>query len=153
MVSWLIEINFFLNGFKSYKIGVYTNDLSHANSFFHLQSYLQSEIFRILLSDPWCWPEGSQRLGTRLSKEHLRVLKNLLKHVRAFQIELETGSVGFFKRKENWSTWRKTSRSKGENQQKQIIPTYGADAGVRSRTTLVEGECSHHCATLATLRP
>ena len=58
----------------------------------------------------------------------------------------------FFKREENWSTWRKTSRSKGENQQKQIIPTYGADAGVRTRATLVEGECSHHWATLAPLK-
>ena len=76
---------------------MYTNDLSHAHSFFHLQSYLQSEIFRILLSDTWCCPEGSQRLGTRLPQEHSRVLKNLLKRVRAFQIELESGSVGFLR--------------------------------------------------------
>ena len=30
-----------------------------------------------------------------LPTEHLGVLKNLLKRVRAFQIELEFGSVGF----------------------------------------------------------
>ena len=44
----------------------------------------------------------------------------------------------FLKRGENRSTWRKTSRSKGENQQ-QTQPTYGVDAGI----------WTHHCATLA----
>ena len=34
VVSWLIEINFFHNGFKSYKIGVYKKDLSYVGSFF-----------------------------------------------------------------------------------------------------------------------
>ena len=95
-----------------------------------------------------------------MPKEHLRVLKNLLKRVRAFQIELESGSVGFLRERKTGvpgekplgARERKTSRSKGENQQKQIIPTYGADAGVRTRATLVEGECSHHCATLAPLK-
>ena len=43
---------------------------------------------------------------------------------------------------------RKTSRSKGENQQ-QTQPTYGVDAGSWTRATLVGGECSHHGATLA----
>ena len=38
-----------------------------------------------------------QPLGTRLPTEHLRVLKNLLKRVYAFQIELESGSVGFLR--------------------------------------------------------
>ena len=32
-----------------------------------------------------------------LPRKHLRVLMNSLKRVRAFQIELEFGSVGFFK--------------------------------------------------------
>ena len=36
----------------------------------------------------------------------------------------------------NWSTQRKTSRSKGENQQ-QTQPTYGVDAGIRTQATLV----------------
>ena len=42
----------------------------------------------------------------------------------------------------------KTSGRKGENQQ-QTQPTYGFDAGIWTRATLVGGECSHHCATLA----
>ena len=51
-------------------------------------------------------------------------------------------------RGENWSTRRKTSRSKGENQQ-HTQPTYGVNARIRTRATLVGGKCSHHCATLA----
>ena len=50
----------------------------------------------------------------------------------------------FLRRGENWSTQRKTSQSKGENQQ-QTQPTYGADAGIWSRAALVGGERSHHC--------
>ena len=65
---------------------------------------------------------------------------------------------------DSWSNWNlellvfkergkpehpeKTSRRKGENQQ-QTQPTYGVHAGIRTRTTLVGGECSHHCVTLA----
>ena len=49
---------------------------------------------------------------------------------------------------ENRSTLGKTSRSKGENQQ-QTQPTYGVNAGSWTRATLVGGECSQHCATLA----
>ena len=45
---------------------------------------------------------------------------------------------------------RKTSRSKGENQQ-QTQPTYGVDAEIWTRATLVGGECSHHRATPALL--
>ena len=70
---------------------------------------------------------------------------NSFKRVRAFQIELEFGSVGFLRRGENRITRRKTSRSKGENHQ-QTQPTYGVDAGSRTRATLVGGERSHHCA-------
>ena len=45
-----------------------------------------------------------------------------------------------FKKRRNWRTRGKSSRSsKGENQ-KQTQPTYGVDAGIW---------CSHHCATLA----
>ena len=54
----------------------------------------------------------------------------------------------FFRRGENRSTGRKTSRSKRENQQ-QTQPTYGVDAGIWTKATSVGGECSHHCATLA----
>ena len=52
--------------------------------------------------------------------EDLGVLKNSMKRVYAFQIELEFESVG----RGNRRTWRKTSRSNGENQQ-QTQPTYG----------------------------
>ena len=58
----------------------------------------------------------------------------------------------FLRRGKNRSTRRKTSRSKGENQQ-QTQPTYGVDAGIWTRATLVGGECSHHCATLAPACP
>ena len=51
----------------------------------------------------------------------------------------------FLRREVNRSTRRKTSRSKGENQQ-QTQPTYGVDARIRTRATLVGGECSHHFA-------
>ena len=48
----------------------------------------------------------------------------VLKRVRVFQVELEFISGGFERRKkENLSTLRKTSRSKGESQ-KQIQPTF-----------------------------
>ena len=56
----------------------------------------------------------------------------------------------FLRREENRSTRRKITRSKGENQQ-QTQPTYGVKAGTWTRATLVGGECSHHCATLAPL--
>ena len=51
----------------------------------------------------------------------------------------------FLKKRENQSTWRKTSRSKDKNQQK-TQPTYGTRSGNRTRDTLVGGERSHHCA-------
>ena len=51
----------------------------------------------------------------------------------------------FLRRRENRSSRRKTSQSKGENQQ-QTRPTYGVDARIWSRATLVGGERSHHCA-------
>ena len=51
----------------------------------------------------------------------------------------------FLRRGENRSTRRKTSRSKGENQQQTQL-TYGVDAGIWTRATLVGGERSHHWA-------
>ena len=50
-----------------------------------------------------------------------------------------------FEERGNRSTRRKTSWSKGENQQ-QSQTTYGGDAGIWTRATLVAGECCHHCA-------
>ena len=49
------------------------------------------------------------------------------------------------RRGENRSTRRKTSRSREENQQ-QTQPTYDVESGNRTRATLVESKCSHHCA-------
>ena len=40
------------------------------------------------------------------------------------------------------------SEQERENQQ-QTQPTYGVNAGVRTRATLVRDECSHHYAPLA----
>ena len=57
----------------------------------------------------------------------------------------------FLRREENRSTQRKTSRSREENQQ-QTQPTYDVESGNRTRATLVEGECSHHCAIPAPLK-
>ena len=54
---------------------------------------------------------------------------NSLKRVRAFQIELVVWWCWFLSRGENRSNRRKTSRSKGENQQ-QTQPTYSIDAGI-----------------------
>ena len=65
---------------------------------------------------------------------------------RAFRIELEFRNVGFCGGgKTGVPTRRKTSRSREENQQ-QTQPTYDVESGNRTRATLVEGECSHHCA-------
>ena len=66
-------------------------------------------------------------------------------NVRAFRIELEFRSVGFWGEGENRSTRRKTSRSREENQQ-QTQPTHDVESRNRTRITLVGGECSHQCA-------
>ena len=55
----------------------------------------------------------------------------------------------FLRRGENRRTERKTFQSKDENQQ-QTKPTYDTESGNRTRAALVGGECSHHCAILAT---
>ena len=44
--------------------------------------------------------------------------------------------------------WRENRSSKGENLQ-QTQPTYVVDAGISIRTTLVAGDCSHHCVNPA----
>ena len=66
--------------------------------------------------------------------EHLGVHKNSLKRVHEFQIKLLEMLV--LRRVENQSARRETSRSNAENQQ-QIQPTYGVDAGIWTRVTLV----------------
>ena len=64
---------------------------------------------------------------------------NSFKRVRAFQIELEFGSVSFWGEGKTGVPGEKTSRSKGENQQ-QTQPTYGVDTGSWTWATLVGGE-------------
>ena len=56
----------------------------------------------------------------------------------------------FLVRGENRSTRGKTSRSRVENQQTQPTP-YDVRSGNRTQATctLVEGQCSHHCANTA----
>ena len=56
---------------------------------------------------------------------------------------LRPGRIGIWK---CWFLWREENpRSKDENEQ-QTQPTYDTGTGNRTRATLVEGECSHHCA-------
>ena len=74
---------------------------------------------------------GSTNWGDRKSNQH-----------KSSQIK-----CWFLLRGENWSTQGKTSRSRVENQQTQ--PTYDVRSGNRTRATLVEGQCSHHCANTA----
>ena len=65
-----------------------------------------------------------------LPTKHLGVLMNSFKRVLALKTELEFGSVGLIlRRKENRSTERGNSRSKGENQQ-QTQPTLEVDTGI-----------------------
>ena len=54
----------------------------------------------------------------------------------------------FLRRGKNWSTRRKTSQSKEENQQ-QTQPTHDVGFGNRTRDTLVGDERSHHSANPA----
>jgi len=74
---------------------------------------------------------GSTNWGERKSNQH-----------KSNQIKCR-----FLVRGENRSTRGKTSRSRVENQQTQ--PTYDVRSGNRTRATLVEGQCSHHCANTA----
>ena len=71
-----------------------------------------------------------------LPTEHLGVVKNSLKRVRAFQIEYEFVIVGFWGEEKTEAPGEKSSRSKGEYQQ-QTQPIYGVDAGIWTRATLM----------------
>ena len=64
-----------------------------------------------------------------LPTKHLRVHMNSFKHVRAFADQIGIWKCWILRRGENRSTRRKTSLSKGENQQ-QTQPTYGINAGI-----------------------
>ena len=68
---------------------------------------------------------------------------NSFKRVRAFQIELEFGSVGFWGEGKTGVPGEKPLGARERTNNK------GVDAGSRTRATMVGGERSHHCATLA----
>ena len=65
--------------------------------------------------------------------------------VHCVQIELKFRNVGFWGEGKTEVPGEKTSRSKDENQQ-QTQRTYDTWTGNRTWPTLVEGECSNHCA-------
>ena len=65
-----------------------------------------------------------------------------------FLVELEFAKKVVFKEWGKPEYPEKNIYGKGENQQ-QTQPTYGVNARIRTQTTLVRGECSHRCATLA----
>ena len=80
-------------------------------------------------------------------KVNIFIIDNYNKDAILQQIITNQIKCWFLRRGENRSTRRKTSRSRVENQQTQ--PTYDTGSGNRTRATLVEGECSHHCANPA----
>ena len=65
-----------------------------------------------------------------------------------FLVKLEFGNVSLWGEGNtvNCSS-RKTSQSKGENQQ-QTQPTYGINAGIWNQASLVGGKWFHYCVTL-----
>ena len=86
-----------------------------------------------------------------LYAEHLGVLKNLLTHIRVFQIELEFERVGFW---EEWKTGTQGEKLLGVRDRTnnklnpRMAKCMALDAKTRTRATLTGGECPHHCATL-----
>ena len=82
--------------------------------------------------------------------KHIGVHMNLFKRVRAFQIKLEFGSVGF------WGEGKtgvpgEILLEQRERTNNKLNPhtVYGVDAGSWTQATLVGGKRSHHCATKA----
>ena len=67
--------------------------------------------------------------------------------IKSTQIKSTQIKCWFLLRGKNWSTRVKTSQSRIENQQSK--PTSDVRSGNRTRVTLVEGQCSHHCANTA----
>ena len=64
--------------------------------------------------------------------------------VQCIWIKLEFGKCWFLQRGENRSIWRKTSRSREENQQ-QTQPTYSTETWNRTRATLLPMYIVLHC--------
>ena len=98
--------------------------------------------------------------------EHLEVVKNSLKRVRALRIEREFGKVGFW-REGKTGTPREKPLGKKENQQQTYPSIYlkhekstpsGRSLPIKAIIGSTHpippppgkgGKCSHHCATLA----
>ena len=68
-----------------------------------------------------------------------------------FLVELDFGNVGFIWGEGKTEVPGEKPIGAKERTSNKLNPhtTYGTDAGIWTRATLVEGECSHHCATLA----
>ena len=71
--------------------------------------------------------------------------------LHCFQVKLEFGNVGFCGQGRKLEYPEKNPWSRDKNQQ-QTQPTYDAEIVNRTRATLVEGECYHHCAILAPIK-
>ena len=87
-----------------------------------------------------------------LPTKHLDVLKSSYKCVRAFQIEREVGSVGFWGEGET-GVLREKPLEATEKTNKKLNPHHGVDTGIWTRVTLVAGEISHHLTSLACMHP
>ena len=66
--------------------------------------------------------------------------------------ELELGSVGFWGEGKTRKPEKNLLELRREPTTTWTQPSYELDAGIWNLTTLVIGECSHHCATLAPLK-
>ena len=74
--------------------------------------------------------------------EALKILKNSLKRVRAFQIELEIGRVGFRGEEKTGVPGEKHFGAKERTNRPRPQPTCRVDTGTSVRITLVGGESS-----------
>ena len=84
-------------------------------------------------------------IGCLSTLEALKSSYELVKTCPCVPNRIRTWECWFLRRGENWSTRRKTSRNKRENQQR-TQPTYDVDARIQTWATLVALGCSHHCA-------
>ena len=89
-----------------------------------------------------------------LPTKHLGTLKNSFLKCPCVPDPTGIWKCRFLRTGQNRITRRKNphARNKGENQQ-QIQPTYGVDASILTRGTLVGGECCHYCTTLVPQSP
>ena len=99
-----------------------------------------------------CKSGEPRTVGLQSEARYLKIfwIINVSRSTKWFFVYMIPGRKGiwkcwFLRRGENRSTRRKTSQSKGENQQ-QTQSTYGVDAEIRNRATLMSGECSYHWA-------